>query len=85
MSTDDVSRRAFIRTAGGATAAAGATAVTSGTAAAQEAEPAWPSGAEGNVGSYQDARGQDSVTVSVGAGDQGLAFDPTLLWVDTGT
>jgi len=25
------------------------------------------------------------VTVQVGAGDQGLAFDPTLLWVDPGT
>ncbi|WP_256403561.1 halocyanin domain-containing protein [Halorubrum salinum] len=86
MSTDDVSRRTFIRTAGGAAAAAGAATATSGTAAAQEVEPDWPSGASsGNVGSYQDARGQDSVTISVGAGDQGLAFDPTLVWVDTGT
>jgi len=60
--------------------------VTAGTAAAQEEQPVWPSGASsGNVGSYQDARGQSEVTVSVGAGDQGLAFDPTLLWVDTGT
>jgi len=25
------------------------------------------------------------VTISVGAGDQGLAFDPTLVWVDEGT
>ena len=86
MSTDDVSRRTFIRTAGGAAAAAGAATATSGTAAAQEVEPDWPSGASsGNVGSYQDARGQDSVTISVGAGDQGLAFDSTLVWVDTGT
>ncbi|QKY15889.1 halocyanin domain-containing protein [Halorubrum sp. CBA1229] len=86
MSSDDVSRRAFMRTAGGATAAAGAATVTAGTAAAQEEQPVWPSGASsGNVGSYQDARGQSEVTVSVGAGDQGLAFDPTLLWVDTGT
>ncbi|MFC6771043.1 halocyanin domain-containing protein, partial [Halorubrum pallidum] len=59
---------------------------TSGTAAAQEVEPDWPSGASsGNGGSYQDARGQDSVTISVGAGDQGLAFDPALVWVDAGT
>ncbi|MFD1571615.1 halocyanin domain-containing protein [Halorubrum laminariae] len=86
MSTDDVSRRTFIRTAGGAAAAAGAATTASGTAAAQEVEPDWPSGASsGNVGSYQDARGQDSVTISVGAGDGGLAFDPTLVWVDTGT
>ena len=86
MSSDDVSRRAFMRTAGGATAAAGAATATARTAAAQEEQPVWPSGASsGNVGSYQDARGQSEVTVSVGAGDQGLAFDPTLLWVDTGT
>ena len=84
MSTDDVSRRRFIRTAGGAAGVAGATAAT-GTAAAQEEQPVWPSGAEGNVGSYQDARGQSEVTVQVGAGDTGLAFDPTLLWVDPGT
>jgi len=95
MSTDDVSRRRFMRTAGGAAATAGATAAASGTAAGQEddeddngggnVEPDWPSEAEGNLGSYEDARGQDEVTVTVGAGDQGLAFDPTLLWVDPGT
>ena len=85
MSTDDVSRRTFIRTAGGAAGVAGATAATAGTAAAQEEQPVWPSGAEGNVGSYQDARGESEVTVQVGAGDTGLAFDPTLLWVDPGT
>jgi halocyanin-like protein len=86
MSSDDVTRRAFMRTAGGATVAAGAATATTGTAAAQEEQPVWPSGASsGNVGSYQDARGQGEVTVSVGAGDSGLAFDPTLLWVDPGT
>jgi len=85
MSSDDVSRRAFMRTAGGAAAAAGAATATAGTAAAQEVEPDWPSATEGNVGSYTDARGQDSVTISVGAGEQGLAFDPTLVWVDEGT
>ena len=85
MSSDDVSRRAFMRTAAGATAAAGAATATAGTAAAQEVEPDWPSATQGNVGSYTDARGQDSVTISVGAGDQGLAFDPTLVWVDEGT
>ncbi|RAW46562.1 halocyanin [Halorubrum sp. 48-1-W] len=85
MSSDDVSRRAFMRTAGGAAAAGGAATATAGTAAAQEEEPDWPSATEGNVGSYEDARGESEVTVSVGAGDQGLAFDPTLLWVDPGT
>ena len=85
MSSDDVSRRAFMRTAGGAAAAAGAATATAGTAAAQEVEPDWPSATQGNVGSYTDARGQDSVTISVGAGSNGLAFDPTLVWVDEGT
>jgi len=94
MSTDDVSRRGFIWTAGGAAAAGTATAA-SGTATAQEdddenggggeVEPDWPSGAQGNLGTYEDARGQDEVTVTVGADDDGLAFDPTLLWVDPGT
>ncbi|OYR72777.1 halocyanin domain-containing protein [Halorubrum ezzemoulense] len=79
-------RRDFVRTAGGATAAVAASAGTTGTAAAQEVQPDWPSGAaSGNVGSYTDARGQDSVTISVGAGSNGLAFDPTLVWVDEGT
>ena len=78
-------RRDFVRTAGGATAAVAASAGATGTAAAQEVQPDWPSGAaDGNGGSYTDARGQDEVTVSVGAGSDGLAFDPTLVWVDEG-
>lgn len=85
MSTDDVSRRTFMRTAGGAAAAAGVATGATGTAAAQE-EPDWPSEVDGaNVGSYLDARGEDEVTVEVGAGDDGLAFDPTGIWVDPGT
>ncbi|MDZ5811963.1 halocyanin domain-containing protein [Halorubrum sp. AD140] len=79
-------RRDFVRTAGGATAAAAAGVGATGTAAAQEEEPDWPSGASGgNGGSYEDLRGESEVTIAVGAGDDGLAFDPTLVWVDTGT
>ncbi|SMO75302.1 halocyanin domain-containing protein [Halorubrum cibi] len=90
MSTDDVSRRTFMRTAGGTAAAVGGATAATGTAAGQEGgggsvEPDWPSGANQNLGTYQDARGQDAVTISVGAGDQGLAFDPSLVWVDPGT
>ncbi|MFA9517696.1 halocyanin domain-containing protein [Halopenitus sp. H-Gu1] len=85
MSTEDVSRRAFLRTAGGTTAAAGVAAGASGTGAAQEA-PVWPSSVEdANHGTYQDARGQDEVTISVGAGEQGLSFDTTKTWIDPGT
>lgn len=84
MSTDDVSRRAFMRTAGGTVAAAGVGASATGSAAAQE-KPKWPSPVQNaNVGSYKDARGQDEVTIKVGAGD-GLAFDPTKVWIDPGT
>jgi len=79
-------RREFVRTAGGATAVTAVGAGATGTAAAQEVQPDWPSGVtSGNLGSYQDARGESEVTVQVGAGDQGLAFDPTQLWVDSGT
>ena len=87
MSTDDVSRRTFVRTAGGAAAAAGAATATAGTAAAQgDEEPDWPSGVgNGNLGTYEDARGEDEVTVIVGADDDGLAYDATKLWVDPGT
>ncbi len=79
-------RREFVRTAGGASAAVAASTAATGTVAAQEEQPDWPSGVTGgNLGSYQDARGESEVTVMVGAGDQGLAFDPTQLWVDPGT
>lgn len=85
MSTDDVSRRGFMRTAGGAAAATGVAAGTAGIAAADE-EPDWPGGVEGgNLGTYEDARGEEEVTVAVGADDDGLAYDPTKLWVDVGT
>ena len=53
-----------------------------GDASVQPDFEGWVSGA--NVGSYEDMRGEDEVTVNVGAGD-GLAFDPTGIWVDPDT
>ena len=57
-----------------------------------------PTGPEGRVDSYLsgvdaneyggeivDNTGQDSVTVTVGAGDNGLAFDPAAMRIDSGT
>ncbi len=44
----------------------------------------WITTIRGNV-TPEDARGQDSVTVDVGAGEQGLTFEPALLRVDPGT
>jgi len=41
--------------------------------------------ARGYEGEIVDMTGQSSVTVSVGAGEQGLAFDPAAVQVDTGT
>lgn len=86
-----MNRREFLTAAGGSAAAT--TAVAAGSAAAQEGEggggstqPDWGGYLSGaNVNSFTDARGQSEVTVTVGAGSQGLAFDPTGLWVDPGT
>ncbi|MUV88033.1 halocyanin domain-containing protein [Natronomonas sp. CBA1123] len=85
MSTNDMSRRGFMTAAAGtATAAAAA-----GTAAAQTQVPEF-SGylSEANLYSedgVQDARGQEELTISVGAGDNGLAFDPATVWISPGT
>jgi halocyanin-like protein len=87
--SSDLSRRALVRGVAGATAASTA----AGTAAAQEGEggggserPVWPSYVDGaKDGSYENLRGESSVTVEVGAGSDGLAFSPTKIWIDTGT
>ncbi|MFW6434942.1 MAG: halocyanin domain-containing protein [Halovenus sp.] len=42
-------------------------------------------GANGYEGEVVDNTGQDSVTVIVGAGDDGLAFDPPAMQIDSGT
>ena len=100
MSTDDVSRRRFIRTAGGAAGVAGATAASTaaGTAAAQEGEGGGEGGGGGNQravfpsyvdgaagGAYSDMRGSSEVTVEVGAGSNQVAFAPTNIWIEPGT
>jgi len=93
----DVSRRALLRGVAGATAASTA----AGTAAAQEGEGEGGEGGEGGGGQqrpvrpdylgdandqgYEDHRGESAVTIEVGAGGDGLAFGPTLVWVDEGT
>ncbi len=80
----DVSRRNLLRATGGAAAMTGVTAGGADTVTAQSVE--WPSQVNsGNLGDETDARGQDEATVMVGAGDQGLAFSPTKLWIDPGT
>ncbi|WP_225334000.1 halocyanin domain-containing protein [Halomicrobium urmianum] len=92
--TADVSRRAFMRTAAGATAAAGA----SGVAAGQDNESSGGGGGGtpdfggfldgvGNFdGSVEDATGSDSATVEVGVQANGGAygFGPVAIHVDNG-
>ncbi|WP_418281694.1 halocyanin domain-containing protein [Halorubrum sp. DTA98] len=81
-------RREFVRTAGGATAAVGASTVATGTVAAQEgATPDFGGHLDGIDGGYEDLRGQDEVTVEVGASGNGgnLAFSPAGIWIDEGT
>ena len=96
----DVSRRGFLRTAAAGTAtAAGAGAAASGTATAAEdggggdgggaPEPDYGGYLDdvSNFSSLQDMRGQDQVTVAVGAeGNTGnFAFGPPAIHVDPGT
>ena len=81
-----VSRRGFLRTTAGATAAAGAATAATGTATAQSEEPEFDY-IQGSDGGVQDFRGSDEVTVEVGAQGNGgnLAFSPAGIWVDPGT
>lgn len=83
-------RRRFLR---GAVPAVGAAALGSRGVRAQETStpaqrrPDWGGWLDGIDGGYLDARGQDSVTVRVGASGNGgaFAFDPAGLWIDPGT
>ncbi|QLD87869.1 halocyanin domain-containing protein [Natronomonas salina] len=79
-----VGRRAFITGTVAAATAAGATAA-GGTAAAQgEAYQGWFDDVDNYEGTV-DYRGEDEVTVAVGAGDAGVLFDPPAILVDPGT
>ena len=78
-------RREFVRTAGGATAVAAAGTATAGSAGAQDdIEPDFEGYLDGIGGGYADLRGEEEVTVEVGAGD-GLQFSPAGIWIDEGT
>jgi len=79
-------RRDFLRAAGGV-GAVGAAATAARPVAAQSERPDFGGYLDGVDGGYTDARGQDEVTVQVGAdGNQGPnAFSPAGIWVDTGT
>lgn len=85
-----VTRRSFLRAGG----AAAGTAAVAGQAAAQEeggeeaeVEPTFDGYISGVDGGYEDQRGEDEVTVEVGASGNGgnFAFSPAGVWVDPGT
>ncbi|MFB6126364.1 MAG: halocyanin domain-containing protein [Halolamina sp.] len=80
-----MNRREFVRTAGGVTAAS--TVAASGSATAQSEKPKFRGYLEGIDGGYEDLRGNDEVTVEVGASGNGgsFAFSPAGVWVDEGT
>ncbi len=79
---DELSRRRVLRGAGVATLAGAG--VVSGVRA-QEKPDFGGHLDDANVVSVEDRRGESAVTVAVGAGDRGLAFAPTGLWIDPGT
>jgi len=88
MANSETSRRDFLRAAASCTASGAGALAASGSAAAQASvQPdygGYLQGANGFNGSTTDLRGQDAVTIEVGAGD-GYAFNPAAVWVDPGT
>jgi len=88
MGDSETSRRDFLRATAGGTASGAGVLTASGSVAAQASvKPdygGYLNGANGFNGSTTDLRGQDAVTIEVGAGD-GYAFSPAAVWVDPGT
>ncbi|SNR22909.1 halocyanin domain-containing protein [Halorubrum ezzemoulense] len=76
-----MSRRGFFRAGAAGAAVAAGVAAGSGTAAAQY--DGWLEGVSNYDGTH-DYRGQDEVTVSVGAGENGLRFGPAAILIDPG-
>jgi len=81
---DRYTRRGLLRTGTGA-AAGLATAGALGTASAQSDTYEYLEDANNYDGQIGDATGMDALTVSVGAGTNGLAFSPTAILVEPGT
>lgn len=89
VATEDVAgpavgRRAFICGTVAAATAAGATAAGGNAAAQDDPYQGWFDDVDNYEGTV-DLRGEEEVTVVVGAGDDGLQFDPPAVLVDPGT
>lgn len=85
--SQDVSRRGFLHAASGASIAGAGGMAASGGATAQKQRPdfgGWLAEADGG---FRDVRGQDEVTVDVGAEGNGgnVAFSPAGLWIGPDT
>ncbi|GAA0722764.1 halocyanin-like protein [Halorubrum trapanicum] len=79
--TGSMSRRGFFRAGAAGAAVAAGVAAGSGTAAAQY--DGWLDDVSNYDGTH-DYRGQDEVTVRVGAGENGLRFGPAAILIDPG-
>lgn len=84
--TGDLTRRGLLK--GGAGAVAAGAAVSAGAGSASAQQDAY-NGYLADVGNFDgetaDATGQEEITITVGAGNQGLLFDPAAVVVDPGT
>lgn len=83
--TGGLSRRGLFRVGAGAAAAAAASAAASTAYAQEEFDYEGWFDDVSNFDGTVDATGEDEVTVEVGAGDDGLVFEPAAVHVDPGT
>lgn len=83
-STQEYSRRRALRLGAGLATGTATVAATGGASAQTDAYGGYLSDAEWE-GQTVDASGMDELTISVGAGPQGLQFDPTAVYVEPGT
>lgn len=84
--TGTLTRRRLLKSGAGAVTAAGAVASGTGSASAQQdAYDGYLSEVDNFAGETADARGLEEITVTVGAGAQGLLFEPAAVVIDPGT
>lgn len=84
--TGPMTRRSLLKRAGGAATVGAVGAGAAGTAGAQSDMYGGYLSDTGNFdGTTADATGMDTITVSVGAGNQGLFYDPAAVVVEPGT
>ncbi|WP_336327312.1 halocyanin domain-containing protein [Halovenus sp. HT40] len=84
--TGPMTRRSLLKRAGGAATAGAVGAAATSTASAQSDLYGGYLSDTGNFdGATADATGMDTVTISVGAGNQGLLYDPAAVVIEPGT